>query len=135
MILDVPTSADFLNSAKMFLNLAWDIVSNLYFDIHNSRMDEWDDDGSISDEFWDAARTHLINSVLLTQQGMEFLLISKIAEIFPFSSALTIAPANGTANCQMMIRPSPNSGPFDAQDLVKVHDATCQATARLFISK
>lgn len=66
------------------LNLAWDAVSALLGHAENSEMAQWDDDGQVTDEFWKAAQQPLGNAQALVQQGVEFLLKARIAEVSPF---------------------------------------------------
>ena len=47
-------------------------------------MAQWDDDGQVTDEFWKAAQQPLGNAQALLQQGVEFLLKARIAEVSPF---------------------------------------------------
>jgi len=105
----------------MFLNLAWDVVSDLYLDIHNSKMDEWDKDGSVSDEFWVSAQMPLSNALVLTQQGIEFLLKSRIVEVSPYL-LLANNPREWPANCREKDISFAHFRTVDAQDLTKIHD-------------
>ncbi len=34
------------------LNLAWDAVVKLYFNIENSKIKEWYDNGEVTEKFW-----------------------------------------------------------------------------------
>ena len=84
MIVEIPAAADFEATAVSLLNLAWDAVSALVLHVERSELAQWDDDGQVTDEFWNAAQQPLGNAQALLQQGVEFLLKARIAEVSPF---------------------------------------------------
>lgn len=84
MIIEIPTAADFETTAISLLNLAWDAVSALILHVERSELAQWDEDGQVTDEFWKAAQQPLGNAQALLQQGVEFLLKARIAEVSPF---------------------------------------------------
>ena len=124
MIQDIPTASDFINSGKTFLNLSWDIVSDLYFDIHNSEMKKWDDDGSVSNEFWVSAQIPLSNALVLIQQGIEFLLKGRIAHVSPFL-LLANNSRDWPAHCHKTDISFSDFRTINTQDLRKIHDTVC----------
>lgn len=125
MIQNIPSGSEFTDTGKMFLNMAWDIVSDLYFDIHVSEVEKWDNDGSVSDEFWMYAQSPLANATVLTQQGIEFLLKARIVEISPYL-LLAGGPRNWPAKCDQNDTPFADFRTVDAQDLGKIHDTVCE---------
>jgi len=84
MIVDVPQPSDFEGAGLSMLNLGWDAVAALYRDLENTDVDEWDDDGTVTEEYWKAARHPTAVALALVQQGIELLLMAKIAEVSPF---------------------------------------------------
>lgn len=84
MITDIPTPSEFEAAAISMLNLAWDVVTALLTHVENAEMAQWDEDGQVTDEFWKAAQQPLGNAQALVQQGIEFLLKARIAEVSPF---------------------------------------------------
>lgn len=121
MIIDIPTSADFDQSESSFLNLAWDAVVRLLFELEDSQLREWDDDGAVSNEYWQAAQWSLSTSLALTQQGVEFLLKGRIAAISPFL-LITGNPSEWPRGCDKQDISFAEFRTIDAQDLIRVHD-------------
>jgi len=124
MIIDIPTAEDFYTAGKELLDFAWDIVAGLLSDLdyvksfHGIEQDE-------SDAYWKSAQRNLSTALSITQQGVEFILKGKIADISVFI-LITGEPAKW---------PSPYAGEdikfsqfrmLDAQDLIKVHDIVSQ---------
>lgn len=122
MIIEIPTASDFVDSGRSLLNLAWDAVSTLYLDLENSDVKGWDDDGEVTDEFWEAAQRPLANAVAIAQQGVEFLLKAKSAEVSPFL-LLGGSPRDWPSGCQERDVSFSEFRTIEAQDLPKVHDA------------
>lgn len=120
MAVNVPAADDFFVAGKELLDFAWDVVAQLL-----KNLDEAEyfgiDSTEISEEYWLSARRRLTTSLSVTQQGVEFMLKGKIAQISPFL-LLADPPVKW---------PSPYTGKsvdfsafrtIDAQDLVRVHD-------------
>jgi len=84
VITDIPSPADFEATAVSLLNLAWDTVSSLSHHAERSELEAWDECGEVTDEYWAAAQKPLGNAQALIQQGVEFLLKARIAEVSPF---------------------------------------------------
>lgn len=119
MIIDIPTKEDFEQSGTTFLNLAWDSVIGMLFDLQESSEKEEGLDRS--DEYWKAAQGKLAVALALAEQGIEFLLKARIIEISPF---LLIArnPKDWPSNCESVEVPFATFRTIDAQDLIRVHD-------------
>ena len=120
MIKNIPSSADFFTSGKELLDFAWDTVATLLTDLNEST--NWGiEEAEVSSEYWFAARRKLTTALAITQQGVEFILKGKIAEISPYL-LLADPPSRW---------PSPYEGcdiefsefkTADAQDLIRLHD-------------
>lgn len=121
MIIDIPTPEEFEITGVSLLNLAWDSVSALYLDLENSKMNEWDDNGEVTDEFWQAAQRPLANALSLTQQGIEFLLKARISKISPFL-LIDGTSRDWPKGCHERDTSYSDFRTIDAQDLIRVHD-------------
>lgn len=126
MITNVPTSDDLNAEALELLNLAWDMVATLQYDLHEMRdfVAAGEDDESprrqeeTDERFWRAARRHLTTALSLTQQAAEFGLKAKVAAVSPF---LLLADPGLGAKAEAVDFSTLRT--VDAQDLPKVHDA------------
>jgi len=125
-MIDIPTADDFYTSGKELLDFSWDIVAKLLTDIDEAEYYGIDPEG-ISDSYWASAKRRLTTALTITQQGVEFVLKGKIAEISPY--LLIVDPPSKW--------PSPygkNGVSFsdfrtiDAQDLIRVIDTFSQDT-------
>ena len=125
MIQDIPSSRDFFDSGIELFDFAWDTVSALWTTL--SEAEEFEiDTAEVSEEYWASAKRRLTTALAVTQQGVEFILKGKIAEVSPY---LLLADAPDRW-------PSPYDGKpitfsqfktVDAQDLIRLHD-TVQTT-------
>ena len=125
MIKDIPTSQDFFESGIELFDFAWDTVAALLTNL--SEAEKWGiDPAEVSAEYWAAAKRRLSTALAMTQQGVEFILKGKIAEISPY---LLIAGSPATW-------PSPyeaqelNFSQFktvDSQDLIRLYDTIQKA--------
>ena len=83
MIVDVPSSQDFFDSGIELFDFAWDTVAALLTNL--AQAEEWGiDPVEVSEEYWAAAKRRLTTALAMTQQGVEFILKGKIAEISPY---------------------------------------------------
>ncbi|MGP1386427.1 MAG: hypothetical protein ACTS2F_22895 [Thainema sp.] len=121
MIINIPSSEEFKVTGISLLNLAWDHVSALYLDLKASNMAEWDDDGEVTSEIWQAAQKPLANALVLTQQGIEFLLKARISEISPFL-LIDGTPRDWPGKCHEHDTAYSDFRTIDAQDLIRLHD-------------
>lgn len=119
-MIDIPTANDFFKSGEELLDFSWDVIAKLLTDIDEAEYYGVDPE-EISDGYWTAAKRRLTTALSITQQGVEFVLKGKIAEISPF---LLIADPPSKW-------PSPYDGSnisfsdfrtIDAQDLIRVID-------------
>lgn len=123
MIVDVPTEQDFLGSGTGFLNLAWGASIDLIMGLEEYRIAEVDADGTIADDYWARAQGPLSTAIALAQQGTEFLLKARIASVSPFL-LLVVQPRDWPKGCELIDTPFADFRSLDAQDLVRVHEAT-----------
>lgn len=117
---NIPNADDFFAAGKELLDFSWDVVANLL-----KNLDEAEyfgiDPKEISQNYWLSAKRRLTTALSITQQGVEFVLKGKIAEVSPFL-LLADPPGkwpsayDGSANDFAAFRT------IDAQDLVRVHD-------------
>ncbi len=120
MITDIPTSSDFQNTGINLLNLAWDSTVSLLMErIFDGT--EIKSNSPISDIYWKSAQPILASSLSLVQQGVEFFLKGKIAEVTPY---LLIAgtPSNFPKNSYKQNTSFSDFRTIDAQDLIRVLD-------------
>ncbi len=121
MISDIPTATEFEEHGVDYLNLAWDGIMKILVDLFESSEGGYAIDGQHESKVWESAQRTLSTSLLLTHQGCELLLKSRIAEISPFlliSSNIRNWPKPTKTNAVSFdeIRT------LDAQDLPKMHD-------------
>ena len=120
MITDVPTSNDFEQSGKAFLNLAWESAIGLFYNLTSSDLIESDDWGHDEQDYWKACQAPLATSLGLAQQGIELLIKARIASVSPFllivGNPREWPKSNGPNIAFADFRT------IDAQDLIRVHD-------------
>jgi hypothetical protein len=124
MITNIPEAADFKITAVALLNLAWaGVIQHL---IHLQATGE--DDPDLLEDYWSSAQLSINSSLSLAQQGIEFLLKSKICEASPF---LLFAgpPRDWPKECDKKDTPFSEFRTIDAKDLIRCHDSV--ATNRL----
>ena len=120
MINNIPTADDFYTSGKELLDFSWDTVAELITNLDEAEYFGIDSE-EVSEAYWDSAKRRLTTALSITQQGIEFILKGKIADISPY----------------ILIAGSPSNWPYpydgagiefsqfrtiDAQDLIRVHD-------------
>ncbi len=121
MIIEIPNRDDFDKSGLSMLNLAWDAISELYRNLVNAEVEEWDDDGEVTEEYWQAAQRPISVALALAQQGIELLLKGKIAEISPFL-LLVGSPREWPSGCTEQDVPFADFRTIDAYELIRAHD-------------
>jgi len=120
MIHDIPTASDFYTTGKELLDFAWDTTAHLLTDIEEA---EWFgiDPEEVSDDYWKAAKRHLTTSLSTTQQGIEFILKGKIADISPYL-LITDSPQKWPSPYNSEKPHFSDFRTLDAQDLIRVYD-------------
>ncbi len=125
MICDIPNAVDFYESGKELMGFAWETVADLLLNLDEAEHFGIDKE-EISDAYWDAAKRRLATALSITQQGVEFVLKGKIADVSPFL-LISDHPSKW---------PSPYDGvplrfsqfrTLDAQDLTRVYDTFSSA--------
>jgi hypothetical protein len=123
MIIEIPDKFDFLQSGLSMLNLAWDAIASLYLDYEYVENEEWDEeDGDVKQEFWKAAQHPISVALALSQQGIELLLKSRIAEISPFL-LLSGSPRDWPSGCNEKDTSFADFRTIEAHELIRAHDA------------
>jgi len=121
VITDVPTPQDFFDSGVELFDFAWNTVAELITNLFVAEVHFGVDAAEVSEDYWAAAKRRLTTALAMTQQGVEFILKGKIAEVTPY--LLLAEPPSRW--------PSPYDGhtltfsefkTVDAQDLVRLHD-------------
>ncbi len=120
MIMNLPTSEDYFQSGRELLNFAWDTTSDLL-----TEFDQADYYGfaqeEISEQYWAAAKRTLTTSLAIVQQGVEFLLKGKIAEISPYL-LISDPPSRWPSPYENHAIDFSTFRTVDAQDLIRIHD-------------
>lgn len=120
MINDVPSGADFTKLGLSLLDQAWEIGTSYLRDLDDARQMKVDT-CEAEPEYWKSASVGLGTALAIVQQGAEFLVKGKIAEISPY-----LLISGSSADWSNRTKKQSNSfGDFytiDAKDLVNVHD-------------
>ncbi len=124
LITDIPTDDDFRHAGLAYLNLAWQTAIDLGLNLAESSYAEWDDQGTVPDEYWAAAQRPLATAVSLLQQGVEFLIKSRIVAVSPFL-LFDGSPRDWPRRCNQADTPYSAFKTIDAQDLIRAHDTVC----------
>lgn len=123
MIIEIPTSDEFQRAGLGFLNLAVDQVIELYDQLEQSGVEE-----DVREEYWESAQQPLATALTLVQQGAEFLLKAKIADVSPFL-LIDGSPSSWPRGSDQQDTPFSDFRTIDAHDLPKAHDSV--ASVRL----
>lgn len=121
MIINVPDENDFKNSGIGFINLALDEAFKLLHIIEDSGLQDWE---AGEEEFWENAQIPLSNALVLIQQGIEFILKSKIAATSPYL-LITSSPSDWPKTLTENKVSFSEFRTIDAQDLIKAHNTVC----------
>jgi hypothetical protein len=88
MIIEVPNAADFEQTGLDYLNLAADQAFSLLTDFMYAGYEaSWENEIR---EFWRAAQRQLASALALVEQGAQFMLKARIAEIVHFFLSLEL---------------------------------------------
>ncbi len=124
MIKDIPKSDDFQHSGLAYLNLAWQTAIDLAISLDESDCDEWDSEGIVPNEYWEAAQRPLATAISLLQQGVEFLIKARIAEVSPYL-LIDGSPRDWPRRCDQADTVFASFKTLDAQHLIRAHDTIC----------
>jgi len=125
MIIDLPTSLDFKLSGLCYLNLSFSRVLRLLWHLDESKVQAWDDDGSATSEYWEAAQEPLATAVTLLHQACEFLIKGLICEVSPYLLIFQ-SPNSWPSGCSTKNISFSEYRTVDAQDLVKIANTVCE---------
>ena len=106
------------------LNLAWDSISSLYTNLENAEVEWWDEDGTVTEEYWNAAQKPISIALALAQQGIEILIKGKIAAVSPFL-LLAGTPRDWPSGCDKKNTSFSEFRTIDAHELLRAHDTIC----------
>lgn len=84
MLLDIPNPAEFNSVCVNSLNLAWETAYDLLLQEEQADMQTWDDDHTVTDQYWEAAQPALRNTISLIQHAHELGLKGKVAAVSPY---------------------------------------------------
>jgi hypothetical protein len=84
MVVDIPTASDFESTCLGSLNLAWQTAYDLLHQEEQADIETWDDDHTVTDEYWQSAQPILRNAIGLIQQAHELGVKGKIAAVSPY---------------------------------------------------
>lgn len=140
MIIDIPTKADFDNNGIAFLNLAWQSVLSICLGLPEQPVEELGENATEEqrleaeaedrrwaaevERYWQVSQQELATAVALTQQGTEFLLKGKIADVSPFL-LISGDPRDWPSGCDREDIPFADFKTIEAQDLLRAHDTVC----------
>ena len=121
MIRDIPNSADFRNFGLRYLNLGWGMALEVL--LHYSDAKDWgfDFEPDLEQGFWESADPEFATALTLIEQGVEFLIKARIAEISPWL-LISRNPDSWPRRCDKEDVVFSLFRTLDAQDLLKVHD-------------
>lgn len=129
MIIDIPTSKEFRQSALDLLNTAWSQVSELLVEFDQvSELVELDELKS-TDQYWKAAKQTMLITLTLTQQAVEFFIKGRIVSV---SSHLLLdgSISSWPRRCDQEDILFSDFKTIDAQELIKAHDTVCVSSER-----
>ena len=121
MIIDIPTKEDFFQNGLSMLNLAWDAVASLYIGLEYSELDDIEEEGHTTEEYWKAAQHPISVALALAQQGIELLLKGRIAEVSPF--LLLTGRRDWPSGCSDKDTPFADFRTIEAHELIRTHDS------------
>lgn len=122
MVINIPTADDFYTSGEELLNFAWDAIAKLIRNLNEAKYYDVNTD-EIKEEYWEGANRTLSTSLTVIQQGVEFFIKGRIAEVSPY-----LLIAEPIIKIPGFSSESPVSVDFskfktiDANDLLKIHN-------------
>jgi hypothetical protein len=119
MITNIPTEADYENTALPLLNLAWE--NTIKFAVSLDEAKQFASESIPENDYWIACQSQLSTAVSLVQQATEFLLKARIASVSPYL-LITGTPREWPKGCNSSDTPFADFYAIDAQDLIRAHD-------------
>jgi len=127
VITEIPSGNDFIGTGLSLLDFSWDTVATLMTELDDSECFGVDIP-EVSDAFWEASKQRLATALAIAQQGAEFILKGRIAEVSPFL-LIGGTPKDWPKGCNRHDTSFAEFRMIDAQDLVRAHDTV--AASRL----
>ena len=121
MVTDIPTPSDFHEYGLRYLNLGWGLALQVVLNFAEAEDCGYDVDPEIKADFWEAAEPEFASALMLLEQGIEFLIKGKIAEVSPWL-LLSRDPDSWPGRYSKENIEFSSFHTLDAQDLLKVHD-------------
>jgi len=124
MVTDIPSPELFAAYGKDYLNLSWTNSISVILDFEDA--EPWDGlkGEDEREDYYASARHELTTAISLAEQGAEFLLKSRIAEVSPWL-LISQSPQDWPRRCNTEDIPFSRFRTVDAQDLIKIHDTMC----------
>lgn len=125
VIRDIPSPKDYESFGFDFINLAWRSTMDLLLGptMANSE-DELADEKEFQEQYWRAAQRPLATAASLVQQGVEFLLKSRIAAVSPYL-LIPHSPSDWPSGSARRDVPFGDFKTVDAIEMILLHDAVC----------
>lgn len=121
MVIDVPSPEDFRSYGLRYVNLGWGMALEVILDYSNAKNWGFDFEPEVEEGFWKSAEPEFSTALTLIEQGIEFLIKEKIAEISPWL-LLSHGPDRWPKRSDKEDVAFSSFRTLDAQDLLKVHD-------------
>lgn len=125
MITEIPLGNDFIATGLSLLDFSWDTVSTLMTQLDDSKYFGVDIP-EVSDAFWEASKQRLATALAIAQQGVEFILKSRIADVSPFL-LIHGTPRDWPKGCNKNNTSFAEFKTIDAQELVRAHDTVADS--------
>lgn len=120
MIIEIPSGNDFYATGLSLLDFSWDTAATLLTQLDDSEYFGVDIP-EVSDAFWEASKQRLSTALAIAQQGVEFILKGRIADVSPFL-LIPGPPKEWPKGCNKNNTSFAEFKTIDAQDLVRAHD-------------
>ncbi|PJE54124.1 hypothetical protein [Marinomonas sp. BSi20584] len=120
MIVDIPSSEDFVSAGKAQFDFSWDIAIS-FIKLFDGAGEYYADVKEDEHEFWESAKQRIQTAIAIAQQGVELILKGKIIEISPYL-LISGSPSDWPKNNTTIGVSFSEFRTIDAQDLIKVYN-------------
>jgi hypothetical protein len=121
MVTEIPTPSDFRNYGLRYVNLGWGMALGVVLELGESEDWGYDVEPDVKADFLKAAEPEFATALTLIEQGIEFLIKARIAEVSPW--LLISRDADGwPRRCDKEYIEFSAFHTIDAQDILKVHN-------------
>lgn len=121
MIVDIPSANDLKDFALDLLNMAWDTALGVFRMLERSKLEDWDDDGSVRQAYHESRQPELRHAYVLIHQAQELGLKAAIANVSPYL-LIVGEPRLWPSQHKRRDIPFEEFRTIDAADLVRIHD-------------